>query len=401
MMKNPALKPILLTTLTTLLLTGGLSTKLYIDKSNEVFSLSQKVSKYREDLSKLESIIVEKESSISALSQETQKLNELESNKELKLVKSTLQQVKEIKDKSEKYKAQGVKVESFMESYPVILDKLSLLKFEEASMSASEVNKKLEASYQAKLEADRKALEEAKKRYESVVSGSGYVRYNVVTEVGVFSADIIVADLNKVKVMTDTAVNSECKSNCSLMAVGSYVQRLGGFAGINGSYFCPADYAQCSEKKGSFDFPIYNSRLGRWINKDNMFWDNRALITFNGNGGSMYTFAKGYGGGSVDAAITMTPGLLKDGSVIVGNYKLDSKEKIRSTRSSIGFGGSKAYMIVARGVTNFELAYVHKAVGSKNAIALDGGGSVGLFYNSSYLAGPGRAPANAVVFKNR
>jgi exopolysaccharide biosynthesis protein len=97
----------------------------------------------------------------------------------------------------------------------------------------------------------------------------------------------------------------------------------------------------------------------------------------------------------------MTPGLLKDGSVIVGNYKLDSKEKIRSTRSSIGYGGNKVFLIVARGVTNFELAYVHKAVGSENALALDGGGSVGMFYNGSYVSGPGRAPANAIVLKNR
>ncbi len=402
LMKKPALNLPIIYLLFGLLIIGTASTKVYLDKTNQISTLDLELKKYKENAISLQNEVEKKESSISALLDEKTKLSELEANKELSLVKNTLQKVKEIKEKSDKYKAQGVKVEAYASAYPSILDKLSLYKFKEASSSADDINKLLDESYQAKLEADRKALEEAKKKFESVIAGSGYTRYNVVTEVGVFSADIVSADLNNVRVMTDSGVNSECKSDCTLMSVGSYVQRLGGFAGVNGSYFCPADYAQCGDKKGSFDFPIYNSRLGKWINKDNLFWDNRALIAFKGGSGSMHTYAKSFDkGSSVDAAITMTPGLLKDGNVIVGSYKLDSKEKIRSTRSSIGFGGNKVFLIVARGVTNFELAYVHKAVGSKNALALDGGGSVGMYYNNSYTAGPGRAPANAVILKNR
>ncbi len=44
-----------------------------------------------------------------------------------------------------------------------------------------------------------------------------------------------------------------------------------------------------------------------------------------------------------------------------------------------------------------DAAYVMKALGAKDALNLDGGGSSALYLNGSYLVGPGRSLPNAIV----
>jgi len=367
----------------------------------KVKSLSAKVSENFAKVKALTDELAVKESSISALVTTVNSIQETTLYKELNEIKTTITSIKKVKDKIVLYKGLGVKTDDVASKVSEATDLLIELKLNEASLSAAKLDTELERLYEEKKEADRRAVEEARKRYENVISSEGYVRYNVQTDVGVFNADTLVVDLNKVQVVTDTANDSDCKSDCPLLSLASFVSRNGGFAGINGTYYCPPEYSDCGEKKNSFDFPVYNTRLGKWINKKNLSWDNRALITFSGNSARFYKYEKDYGGGSVSAGITMVPGLLQDGSVIVGSYKLEPKETIKSTRSSIGFNGSRVYAIVGRGANNYDMAYIHKAVGSKYALALDGGGSINFMYNGTYYAGPGRAQANSIIFRYR
>lgn len=78
---------------------------------------------------------------------------------------------------------------------------------------------------------------------------SGYSRQSVKTDAGVFLVDIVAADMGSTRVIVDTASNETCTRDCPALALSEYVSRSGAFAGINGSYFCPADYPSCADKK--------------------------------------------------------------------------------------------------------------------------------------------------------
>ncbi|MCR4305598.1 MAG: hypothetical protein NUV73_00765, partial [Candidatus Daviesbacteria bacterium] len=82
--------------------------------------------------------------------------------------------------------------------------------------------------------------------------GAGFSNQNVSVEGQTYPVAIIAADLNSTKVIVDTASESDCGNNCPVLSLAEYVSRNGAYAGINGSYFCPADYASCSGKSNSF-----------------------------------------------------------------------------------------------------------------------------------------------------
>ncbi|KKT32311.1 MAG: hypothetical protein UW21_C0027G0013, partial [Candidatus Woesebacteria bacterium GW2011_GWB1_44_11b] len=78
--------------------------------------------------------------------------------------------------------------------------------------------------------------------------GAGYSSITVHTEKGDFSASVLSIDLNSAKMVTDTGNDSDCSDNCTVMPLADYVTRNGGFAGVNGTYFCPAEYPECASK---------------------------------------------------------------------------------------------------------------------------------------------------------
>lgn len=230
--------------------------------------------------------------------------------------------------------------------------------------------------------------------------GTGYGHLTVATEKGNFSAGILAIDLSSTRVVTDTANDSDCASDCPVLALQDFVNRNGGFAGVNGSYFCPATYPECLAKANSFDFPVYNSRLGKWINGGNLFWDSRAMVYFDGAGAHYKQNAKDFSGG-LSAGIVNYPGLLDGGNVQIDDNQsgLSDKQKARGTKVGIGIRGTTNVMVViAQNVNMQEFAYVFKSLGATNALNLDTGGSVALYDNGRYLAGPGRNIPNAIVF---
>lgn len=226
--------------------------------------------------------------------------------------------------------------------------------------------------------------------------GAGYSRITVSTERGSFTVSVVSIDMTGIRMVIDTASENDCPNDCPTIPLGEYVSRNGAFAGINGSYFCPADYPDCESKKNSFDFPVYNSRLNKWVNQGNLFWNNRAIIYQDGGGMYFLRNANSFNGG-LTAGITNYPGLLDGGEVIVDHYPLTDKLRSKGSKTGIGLRGNVVYLVVAGNVDIYDLAHIFKSLGATHALNLDGGGSTALWYGG-YKAGPGRSLPNAVLF---
>lgn len=229
--------------------------------------------------------------------------------------------------------------------------------------------------------------------------GSGYSRQLVRTEIGEYMVDIIAADLNSTRVIVDTATDGDCKNDCPVLPLAEYVSRNGGFAGINGSYFCPADYPSCADKKNSFDTLAMNKNK-KYINSDNNVYSTVPAVIFQ-NGSTRFVGRSLDWGRStdVDGVLANQPLLMSDGNIAFtgdGEPKRGSK----GSRSFVGGTGSMVYIGVVHNATVAEVAYVMKTLGIQNALNLDSGGSTAL-WNGGYKAGPGRNLPNAIVFQRK
>lgn len=225
---------------------------------------------------------------------------------------------------------------------------------------------------------------------------SGYSRQTVQSEVGSFTVDIVSADLNSTRVIVDTASDSDCHDNCPVLSLSDYVSRNGAFAGINGSYFCPASYPSCAGKTNSFDTLLMNKNK-IYFNSDNNVYSTVPVAVF-GNGFARFIGASSQWGRdtSVDGVIANQPLLLSGGNVVFGGDG-DPKKGSIGTRSFVGNKGSTVYIGVVHSATVAEVAYVLKALGLENALNLDSGGSTAL-WSGGYKAGPGRNIPNAILF---
>lgn len=234
--------------------------------------------------------------------------------------------------------------------------------------------------------------------------GAGLTRATVATPKGSFSATIVSFDLAGTRIVTDTGNDDNCGGGCVAMPLINYVARNGGFAGVNGTYFCPATYPDCSNKTDSFDFPVYNTRLNKWINADKLFWaERRAIFYVDGSGAHYLNNSSGFGGG-LSAGIINYPGLVDGGNVQIDDNQsgLSEKQKAKNTKVGIGLRDSQHVMVVvASNVTMVEFAHVFKSLGATGALNLDTGGSTALIYNGRYVYGPGRNLPNAIVFVSR
>lgn len=226
--------------------------------------------------------------------------------------------------------------------------------------------------------------------------GSGSQRQVVETDVGSFQVDIIAADLNSTRVVVETASQSTCTNDCPVSSLADFVSRAGGFAGINGPYFCPAEYPSCAGKTNSFDTLLMN-RQKTYFNSDNNVYSNVPAVIFSGSSARFVGQSSEWGRDtSPDSVIASQPLLLSGGEVRFGGDG-DPKKGSRGNRSFIGTKGSTVYIGVVRTATVAETARVLKAMGLENALNLDSGGSTALMANGRYLAGPGRNTPFGIV----
>ncbi len=229
--------------------------------------------------------------------------------------------------------------------------------------------------------------------------GNGYSFQSVKAEIGTYSVSIVAADLGSTRVIIDTATDGDCRDSCPVLSLGDYVARSGAFAGINGSYFCPASYPSCAGKTNSFDTLVMNKNK-KYINSDNNVYSNVPVAVFGSGYARFLGASSGWGRDTgVDGVIANQPLLLSGGNIAFGGGS-DPKQGSKGARSFIGARGSTVYIGVVYNATVAEVAYVLKSLGLENALNLDSGGSTAL-WSGGYKVGPGRAIPNAVLFVRR
>ena len=91
----------------------------------------------------------------------------------------------------------------------------------------------------------------------------------------------------------------------------------------------------------------------------------------------------------VDSVIANYPLLLRDGNITFSGSG-DGKLSGKGNRAFIGTKDNTVYIGVVSSATVADVAVVLKAMGMKNALNLDRGGSTALWYGG-YKSGPGRA----------
>ena len=225
---------------------------------------------------------------------------------------------------------------------------------------------------------------------------SGYSRQVVATDLGEFLVDIVTADLNSTRVIVDTASDGDCADNCPVLPLAAYVSKNGAFAGINGSYFCPASYPSCAGKTNTFDTLLMN-RNKVYFNSGNNVYSSVPAVIFSGSSARFVGQSLEWGRDTgVDAVIANRPLLVSGGQSVFGGSD-QAKEGAKGGRSFVGASGSTAYIGVVHNATVGESAKVLATMGIQSALNLDDGGSTAL-WAGGYKVGPGRDLPNVVLF---
>ena len=229
--------------------------------------------------------------------------------------------------------------------------------------------------------------------------GSGFSYQAVKTDAGTFNVALVAADLNSTRVIVDTASDSDCGNNCPTLPLATYISRSGAFAGINGPFFCPAEYPTCAGKTNSFDTLLMNKNK-YYFNSSNNVYSTVPLVYFSGNSMGVRGQSLDWGRDTgVDSVIANYPLYISGGN---NNFGGSSDPKINSVgaRTFIANKGSTAYIGIVYSASSANAALVLKTLGMDNALGLDQGGSTALWHGG-YKAGPGRSLPSAILFVRR
>lgn len=226
---------------------------------------------------------------------------------------------------------------------------------------------------------------------------AGYSFQTVATIRGTFSAYQIKLPLASYSVRTVTANDTDCTTNCPVKSLADFISENNAYAGMNGTYLCPPDYSSCAGKVNSYDFPVYKSSLSKWINAGALSWTSQGLATFVGDTPKFYRYNNLYPKTAVTAGISNFPTILLGGSVLDTEAEQTDYQKLKGTKGSIGSDGANIYLTLIPNASVTDSAYVLQALGVKDALNLDGGGTSALYIGGVYKVGPGRLLPNAVV----
>jgi len=230
--------------------------------------------------------------------------------------------------------------------------------------------------------------------------GAGYSYQYVNVDGKSFPVAIVAADLNSTRVIVDTASDSDCRNDCPVLSLGDYAARNGAYAGINGSYFCPADYAFCADKKNSFDTLLMNKNK-TYFNSDNNVYSTVPAAIFSPGSARFVGQSLEWGRDtSVDAVLANYPLLVAGGNINFTEAPNEPKFGGAAPRTFIAAKGNMVYIGIVYQASMGESAKVLKALGMDGALNLDQGGSTTL-WSGGYKAGPGRGIPNAILFVQR
>jgi hypothetical protein len=224
-----------------------------------------------------------------------------------------------------------------------------------------------------------------------------YSRQKVVTpDAGEFLVDIVAGDLSNTRVIVDTASTSTCANDCPVLPLATYASRRGAYAGINGSYFCPATYPTCAGKTNSFDLLAMNVDKV-WFNSDNNVYSTNPGVVFEGSRANFVGAVSSVGRDTgIDSMLSNYPLLMHSGNVTFGGDD-DPKKGSIGNRSFVSRKGNIVYIGVVRSATVAQAARVLKAMGMEDGLNLDNGGSTAL-WAGGYKVGPGRDLPNVILF---
>lgn len=247
----------------------------------------------------------------------------------------------------------------------------------------------------------------------STILGANYEQRRLATAVGLFTVDIVTGDLSTpgMRITTLTATSADCLDDCPVHPLQYYVDQVGGFAGMNGSYFCPADTSSCADQSGSTFWMWFNSLTQTAVNEYQNQFNTGPLVAFDtDNQPHLYTESKlfpGLAGFAVQRGVTLQalfsndPWLVLDGAYAVDQNRLDAKQRTtKAIRGGVGMRGSTVYFFHAKNATVPDLGRVADALGLDWAVNLDGGSSSALSFDGVYRIGPGRSLPNAIVLTN-
>lgn len=179
--------------------------------------------------------------------------------------------------------------------------------------------------------------------------------------------------------------------------MADYVSKGGGFAGINGPYFCPAEYPSCAGKTNSFDTLLMNKSKFYFNSSNNVYSSVPAMIFSSGNVRLVERSSDWGRDTGVDAVVASQPLLISGGEVRFGGDG-DIKKTSKGTRSFISSKDKTVYIGVVRNATIAEVAKVLKTLGMQSALNLDSGGSTAFYVNGKYVVGPGRQTPFGIIF---
>lgn len=291
----------------------------------------------------------------------------------------------------------GVKTDKLDEQIAESLSLLAKQNYASASALLAQLSKDITAEQDKLKQAAALAIPQAPVNNQA--PATGYSRQSVQTEIGTYVVSMVAGDLSSTRVIVDTASSSDCRNDCPVKALGDYVARNGGFAGINGTYFCPASYPECADKKNSYDLLVMNKDKV-YFNSDNNVHSVNPAVIFRGGSVQFLGAASSWGRDTgIDSMISNFPLLMSGGEIRFAGDG-DPKKGSKGNRSFVANKGNTVYIGVVHGATVAEAAWALKGLGMENAMNLDSGGSTAL-WAGGYKAGPGRAIPNAIVFVRR
>lgn len=330
------------------------------------------------------------------LAAQDQRLINLELQQEIKHIETTYKQAVEAYEDIIKLKEMGAKSGPLEEDFAQVLTYLSERNFASGSSVLAKLGSDI-TSMQAQL-VPQPTIPPSVPVVNAPPS-SGYQRSQVQTSIGNYLVSIVSADMNSTRVIVDTASDSTCTNDCPVLSLADYVSRNGGFAGINGSYFCPVSYPSCAGKTNSFDTLLMNKNKV-YFNSDNNVYSSVPAVIFSGNSARFVGRSSEWGRDTgVDGVIANQPLLVSGGNVVFGGDG-DPKKGSRGNRSFVGSTGATVYIGVVHSATVAETAIVLKDMGIQSALNLDSGGSTAL-WSGGYKVGPGRNIPNAIVLMGK
>ena len=281
-------------------------------------------------------------------------------------------------------------------------DSISLLvaeNYASGSAKLDQLSLDISAENQKTITANVAAMPASSAPVNNTPPSSGYSRQTVKTDIGDFVVSLVSADLGSTKIIVDTASDSDCGNNCPVLPLATYVARNGAYAGVNGTYFCPASYPTCAGKTNSFDFLLMNKNKTYFNSANNVYSNNPGVIF----GGSYIRFVSAVSqwgrDTSIDSMLSNYPLTVQGGNINFGGND-DPKQGSRGNRSFVANRGNTVYIGIAFNVTVAESAHVLKSLGMENALNLDSGGSTAL-WSGGYKVGPGRDIPNVILFVNK